>query len=174
MIEEFVIGLAQPLHTDCSESEYAPINSSNLNDPFVGSARARPKIHRTSTASCESLWSNNPYSPTGTSVGPNTMANGGIQQILAGMNTDVRVAEVALTSPELTEYGAWKKLGWALGHFSDIVAKNERDGYFYSRPISHLPIDAGTGRGPATFRAEREAAEHRHALARRASRFQYA
>lgn len=38
-----------------------------------------------------------PYSPTGTSVGPNTMANGGIQQILAGMNTDVRVEEVALT-----------------------------------------------------------------------------
>src|SRR5262249_42210289 len=70
------------------------------------------------------------FSPTGTSVGPNTMANGGIQQILAGMNTEVRLEEVTLTPAELTEYGAWKKLGWALGHFSDIVAKNERDGYF--------------------------------------------
>src|SRR5215471_8994265 len=65
-----------------------------------------------------------PFSPTGTSTGPNTMANGGIQQILAGLNTIVRVQEVELTSSELTEYGAWKKLGWALGHFSDIVAQN--------------------------------------------------
>jgi arginase len=84
-----------------------------------------------------------PYSPTGTSVGPNTMANGGIQQILAGMNTDVRVAEVALTSPELTEYGAWKKLGWALGHFSDIVAKNERDGYFTVGLLATCPSMPG-------------------------------
>src|SRR5215475_12476426 len=51
-----------------------------------------------------------PFSPTGTSVGPNTMANGGIQKILAAMNADVRVEEVALTPKELTEYGAWKKL----------------------------------------------------------------
>src|SRR5438874_1206021 len=71
-----------------------------------------------------------PFSPTGTSVGPNTMANGGIQNILAKMNTLVRVQEVGLTPAELTEYGAWKKLGWALGHFSDMVAQNERDGYF--------------------------------------------
>src|SRR5262249_33533016 len=68
-----------------------------------------------------------PFSPTGTSVGPNTMANGGIQKVLVGMNADVRIEEVALTRQELTEYGAWKKLGWALGHFSDIVARNERD-----------------------------------------------
>ena len=58
------------------------------------------------------------------------MANGGIQQILAGMNATVRIDEAALTPSEGTEYGAWKKLGMALGHFADIVAKNERDGYF--------------------------------------------
>ena len=84
-----------------------------------------------------------PYSPTGTSVGPNTMANGGIQKILAGMNTDVRVEEVALTSRELTEYGAWKKLGWALGHLSDIVAKNERDGYFTVGLLATCPSMPG-------------------------------
>jgi len=84
-----------------------------------------------------------PFSPTGTSVGPNTMANGGIQQILAGMNTVVRVEEVALTPPELTEYGAWKKLGWALGHFSDIVAKNERDGYFTVGLLATCPSMPG-------------------------------
>ena len=84
-----------------------------------------------------------PFSPTGTSVGPNTMANGGIQQILAGMNTDARVEEVSLTPQELTEYGAWKKLGWALGHFSDIVAKNERDGYFTVGLLATCPSMPG-------------------------------
>jgi arginase len=71
-----------------------------------------------------------PFSPTGISIGPNTMANGGIQPTLAGIGTVVRVEEVRLTPDEATEYGAWKRLGMALGHFSDIVARNERDGYF--------------------------------------------
>ena len=84
-----------------------------------------------------------PFSPTGTSVGPNTMANGGVQQILAGLNTIVRVQEVALTSAELTEYGAWKKLGWALGHFSDIVAQNEHDGYFTVGLLATCPSMPG-------------------------------
>lgn len=84
-----------------------------------------------------------PFSPTGISVGPNTMVNGGIQQILAGMNTDVRVQEVSLTPEELTEYGAWKKLGWALGHFSDMVAKNERDGYFTVGLLATCPSMPG-------------------------------
>jgi len=84
-----------------------------------------------------------PFSPTGTSVGPNTMANGGIQLILAGMNTIVRVEEVSLTSPELTEYGAWKKLGWALGHFSEVVARNERDGYFTVGLLATCPSMPG-------------------------------
>src|SRR5215471_19321678 len=84
-----------------------------------------------------------PFSPTGTSVGPNTMANGGIQNILAGMNALVRVDEVQLTPTELTEYGAWKKLGWALGHFSDIVARNERDGYFTVGLLATCPSMPG-------------------------------
>lgn len=84
-----------------------------------------------------------PFSPTGTSAGPNTMANGGIQQILARMNTVVRLEEVSLTPPELTEYGAWKKLGWALGHFSDIVAKDERDGYFTVGLLATCPSMPG-------------------------------
>jgi len=84
-----------------------------------------------------------PYSPTGTSVGPNTMANGGIQQILADMNTVVLNEEVGLTPTELTEYGAWKKLGWALGHFSDVVAKNERDGYFTVGLLATCPSMPG-------------------------------
>jgi arginase len=71
------------------------------------------------------------------------MANGGIQQILSGMNVEVRVEEITLTPAELTEYGAWKKLGWALGHFSDIVAQNERDGYFTVGLLATCPSMPG-------------------------------
>jgi arginase len=71
-----------------------------------------------------------PFSPTGTSVGPNTMANGGIQDSLVKLGATVRVDESKLTATQDTEYGAWKRLGWALGDFAQIVAKNEREGYF--------------------------------------------
>src|SRR5262245_19559013 len=64
-----------------------------------------------------------PFSPTGTSVGPATTANGGIQQQLAAIGTTLRIDEASLTADEATEYGAWKKLGMALGHFADIVTK---------------------------------------------------
>ena len=84
-----------------------------------------------------------PFSPTGISAGPNTMANGGIQQILAGMNATVRIDEAALTPSEATEYGAWKRLGMALGHFADIVAKNERDGYFTVGLLATCPSMPG-------------------------------
>lgn len=84
-----------------------------------------------------------PFSPTGTSTGPNTMANGGIQKILSDMNAVVRIEEVTLTPDEATEYGAWKKLGMALGHFADIVAKNERDGYFTVGLLATCPSMPG-------------------------------
>ncbi|HXD34218.1 MAG TPA: arginase family protein [Pyrinomonadaceae bacterium] len=83
------------------------------------------------------------YSPTGTSQGPNTMAGGGIQQSLAEMGAVVRLDEAALTAEEAKEYGAWKKLGMALGHFADIVAKNERDGYFTVGLLATCPSMPG-------------------------------
>ena len=55
-----------------------------------------------------------PFSPTGTSVGPATMANGGIQQLLVSMGATVKVEQVALTPAEDVEYGAWKRLGRGL------------------------------------------------------------
>src|SRR5687768_7741979 len=84
-----------------------------------------------------------PFSPTGISSGPNTMANGGIQQILAGMNVTLRIDEAALTASEATEYGGWKRLGMALGHFADIVTKNERDGYFTVGLLATCPSMPG-------------------------------
>ena len=107
------------------------------------SSIAHPQKYRAPDGKLRIALIKQPYSPTGISAGPNTMANGGIQKILAGMNTDVRVVEVALTPPELTEYGAWKKLGWALGHFSDIVAKNEREGYFTVGLLATCPSMPG-------------------------------
>lgn len=84
-----------------------------------------------------------PLTPSGTSSGPNTMANGGIQQVLAGMGAIVRVEESALTPEEATEYGGWKRLGMGLGHFADIVAKNERDGYFTVGLLATCPSMLG-------------------------------
>ena len=73
--------------------------------------------------------SKQPFSPTGTSNGPETMAAGGIQEILAKMGATTRVHEARLDAEEDKEYGGWKRLGLALGHFADIVSQNERDGY---------------------------------------------
>ena len=44
----------------------------------------------------------------------------------------------------------------------------------HGRTLRDLSVDAGNGRGPGTFRSERQAAPRRHALARRASRLQHA
>jgi arginase len=84
-----------------------------------------------------------PFSPNGTSPGPRTMAQGGIQQMLAGLGATIRVDEAALTADENTEYGGWKRLGMALGHFADIVARNEREGYFTVGLLATCPSMPG-------------------------------
>ena len=71
-----------------------------------------------------------PFLPDGTSPGPTTMADGGIQSILSRDGATVRVAQVGLTPEENIEYGGWKRLSMALGHFADIVTQNEREGWF--------------------------------------------
>jgi arginase len=84
-----------------------------------------------------------PLSPTGPSQGPTTMAEGGIQKILTDLGATVRVDEAKLTADEETEYGGWKKLGMSLGHFADVVAKNERDGYFTVGLLATCPSMPG-------------------------------
>jgi arginase len=72
-----------------------------------------------------------PLGPNGPSKGPDTMLNGGIMKILTEMGVGtIRVDKAQLTALEESEYGGWKKLGMSLGHFADIVTKNERDGFF--------------------------------------------
>ena len=84
-----------------------------------------------------------PFSPNGTSRGPNTMASGGIRDTLARLNATVRSAEAALSAAEATEYGGWKRLGMALGHFADIVRQNEADGYFTVGLLATCPSMPG-------------------------------
>ena len=71
------------------------------------------------------------------------MANGGIQKALSDLGATVRLQEAALTVDENTEYGGWKRLGMALGHFSDLVAANERDGYFTVGLLTTCPSMPG-------------------------------
>ena len=84
-----------------------------------------------------------PLSPNGRSTGPSRMATGGIQQYLAAQGAHVRVEEASLTAEEDKEYGGWKRLGYALGHFADIVEKNERDGYLTVGLLATCPSMPG-------------------------------
>jgi arginase len=71
-----------------------------------------------------------PFIPNGTSVGPQTMASGGIKEELAKLGADVRETEIKLTAEQEPEYGGWKRLGYALGHLGRAVQANEREGFF--------------------------------------------
>jgi arginase len=84
-----------------------------------------------------------PFSPTGLSKGPATMADGGVQKILSGLGAEIRIQEARLTADEDKEYGGWKRLGYALGHFADLVERNERDGYFTVGLLATCPSMPG-------------------------------
>ena len=84
-----------------------------------------------------------PFSPTGLSAGPTTMAEGGIQQLLGEMGVATRVETIGLTPEEDTEYGGWKRLGMALGHFADVVGKNEQEGWFTVGLLATCPSMPG-------------------------------
>jgi len=71
------------------------------------------------------------------------MATGGIEQLLISAGATVRTAEVGLTAQEDTGYGGWKRLGMALGHFADLVAANERDGWFTVGLLATCPSMPG-------------------------------
>ena len=84
-----------------------------------------------------------PFSPNGQSKGPATMADGGIQKILADLGVEIRVQEARLTPEEDKEYGGWKRLGMALGHYSELVAQNGREGYFTVGLLATCPSMPG-------------------------------
>jgi len=84
-----------------------------------------------------------PFVPNGTSVGPTTMAEGGIQDALRAMGADVRVQDIGLTPEQEPEYGGWKRLGYALGHLGRTVAANEREGWFTVGLLATCPSMPG-------------------------------
>ncbi len=106
-------------------------------------ARQQSRKYVDGTGKVRVALSKQPLSPNGPSKGPATMAEGGIQGILNGMGATVRVEEARLSSEEDTEYGGWKRLGMSLGHFSDMVSKNERDGYFTVGLLATCPSMPG-------------------------------
>ena len=85
-----------------------------------------------------------PLGPNGPSKGPDTMLAGGIMKTLSEVGVGTfRVDKAQLTPLEETEYGGWKKLGMSLGHFADIVSKNERDGFFTVGLLATCPSMPG-------------------------------
>jgi arginase len=125
--------------------------------PLLLSVEARAQRYRSSTGALQVALSKQPLSPNGPSKGPTTMAEGGIRQILEGLGATVRVEEARLTPEEDTEYGGWKRLGLSLGHFADIVERNERDGYFTVGLLATCPSMPGLVAGLQRSGPTREA-----------------
>jgi arginase len=71
------------------------------------------------------------------------MMSGGLADSLARLGATIRVGEATLTPDESTEYGGWKKLSMALGHFADLVAQNEREGWFTVGLLATCPSMPG-------------------------------
>jgi arginase len=100
-----------------------------------------------------------PFLPNGLSQGPRTMATGGIVGLLTQLGATTRTAEIGLTATENEEYGGWKRLGMALGHFADQVKANEREGWFTVGLLATCPSMPGlvagllhSGPGPTPLR----------------------
>ena len=115
-----------------------------------------------------------PFSPNGASKGPTTMADGGIQKILArpwrdgagrGGATHAR-GRHGVRRLEAARHGARP----LRRHRLEERARR----LFHRRIAGNVPVDAGAGGGPAALRADARADQDRHALARRASRLQHA
>ncbi|HPF45599.1 MAG: arginase family protein [Alphaproteobacteria bacterium] len=75
--------------------------------------------------------------------GPHIMANGGIQDMLRDMGATVRVSNAELSDREKTEYGSWRKMGYANGRLADNVMQNEADGFFTIGFLATCPSSLG-------------------------------
>jgi arginase len=63
--------------------------------------------------------------------------------MLTEMGAEIRVQDARLTAGEEQEYGGWKRLGYALGHFADLVERNEREGYLTVGLLATCPSMPG-------------------------------
>jgi len=64
------------------------------------------------------------------SGGPDYLEEGGLPELLGGMNVVLRdTADVALTPEQDDDYGEWHRMGMASGNYAGLVADNERNGW---------------------------------------------
>tara|TARA_R110002095_G_scaffold193278_2_gene171476 strand:- start:303 stop:1091 length:789 start_codon:yes stop_codon:yes gene_type:complete len=59
------------------------------------------------------------------------------------MNATVRTSSAELSEREQTEYGNWRKMGYANGRLADNVMQNEVDGYFTVGFLASCPSSLG-------------------------------
>ena len=116
-----------------------------------------------------------PFVPNGTSTGRPRWRTAASRSSSPDWARSVRIEEARLTPDEDTEYGGWKRLGLALGHFAASWRSNERDGYFTVGLLGTCPSMPGMVAGLAALGPDdAQPLQDRHALARRASGFQHA
>ena len=115
-----------------------------------------------------------PLSPNGPSKGPTTMAEGGIQKILADLGATVRVEEAQLTAEERHRVRRLE----AARHVARPLRRHRLEErarrLLHGRPARDLSVDARARRRAAALGPDARADQDRHALARRASRLQHA
>lgn len=75
--------------------------------------------------------------------GPEVMVEGGIQDMLRDLNATVRVSHAELSEREASEYGSWRKMGYANGRLANNVMQNEVDGYFTVGFLASCPSALG-------------------------------
>jgi arginase len=75
--------------------------------------------------------------------GPEVMVEGGIQDMLRELNAEIRVSHTELSEREASEYGSWRKMGYANGRLADNVMQNEADGYFTVGFLASCPSALG-------------------------------
>lgn len=75
--------------------------------------------------------------------GPEVMVEGGIQDMLRELNAEIRVSHAKLSEREASEYGSWRKMGYANGRLADNVMQNEADGYFTVGFLASCPSALG-------------------------------
>jgi len=79
------------------------------------------------------------------SGGPDYLEQGGLLDLLEGMDVDLReTTTVALTSEQDDDYGEWHRMGMASGNYGELVADNERNGYLTVGLLSNCTSLLGT------------------------------
>ncbi len=79
------------------------------------------------------------------SGGPGYLEQGGLIELLRGMNVELReAATVALDPEQADDYGEWHRMAMASGNYGEYVADNERNGWLTVGLLSNCTSLLGT------------------------------